>query len=335
SDGSAGGGGSGGVPDAGADGPKALGQPCALGSECDSTQCVDGVCCSSACNVTCQACNVKGFEGTCTPIPAGVASSLSSTRPKCTMADSSTCGYDGTCDGDGACRRWPAGTQCKAPACNQASFVPGSACDGQGACVAQKSIDCTPYKCGTGTGTPACLTTCAAGGTDCVAPAVCMNSSCGMRPKQGNGAGCTAGTDCTSGHCVDGVCCANACGGACMSCNQTGLEGMCLPVAPGKPDPRKLCVDAGAASCGKNGLCDGAGACSLYPATTMCATASCNKSTLHPARHCDGKGVCVAAMDTDCMTYRCDPTALACFTSCTPGGGQCAMRSLCVNSVCR
>jgi hypothetical protein len=106
-------------------------------------------------------------------------------------------------------------------------------------------------------------------------------------------------------------------------------------VGVGKPDPHKLCVDGGAAACGKNGLCDGAGACSLYPATTMCASASCNKSTLHSARHCDGNGVCLAATDTDCMAYRCDPTVLACFTTCTAGGSQCSMRYTCANGSCK
>jgi len=333
-EGTAGSGGSGGASDAGTDGPKGLGQACQSSSECDSTECVDGVCCSSACTAICQACNVKGSEGTCTPIPVGMASARA-TAPKCATSDSSTCLFDGTCDGNGACRRWPAGTQCKAPGCNGASLVPGSACDGQGSCIAAKTIDCTPYKCGTGTGTPACLTTCAAGGTDCVSPAVCLNSSCGAKPKQANGAGCTLGTDCVSTHCVDGVCCGTACAGSCTSCNQTGMEGMCLPVGMGKPDPRKLCVDGGASSCGKNGLCDGAGACQLYPATTMCASASCNKATLHSARHCNGTGLCVAATDTDCMAYRCDPATLACFTSCTVIGGQCAMRFGCSNGVCK
>jgi hypothetical protein len=332
--GMAGSGGSGGTIDAGSDAPKGLGAACQSSSECDSTECVDGVCCSSACTSICQACNVKGQEGNCMPIPMGMASTRPS-APKCTTSDVSTCGFDGTCDGNGACRKFPTGTQCKAPACSGANVVPGSACDGQGTCVAQKSISCTPYNCGTGTGTPACLTTCTAGGTDCVSPAVCMNSSCGMKPKQDNGAGCTTGADCTSTFCVDGVCCGMACTGACMACNQMGSEGMCLPVGMSKPDPRKLCVDGGPSGCGKNGLCDGAGACQLYPATTTCASASCNKSTLHSARHCDGHGVCLASTDTDCMNYRCDPTTLACFTACTPGGSQCAMRFSCANSVCK
>src|SRR5882757_5608686 len=33
-----------------------------------------------------------------------------------------------------------------------------------------------------------------------------------------NGASCSLDTDCRFGHCIDGVCCENACTGKCMSC---------------------------------------------------------------------------------------------------------------------
>src|SRR5690606_5871332 len=57
------------------------GAPCGRAQECsDGLFCVDGVCCNSACNGTCEACDVPSAVGTCTPIPA--------------MAD-----YDGECPG--------------------------------------------------------------------------------------------------------------------------------------------------------------------------------------------------------------------------------------------
>jgi hypothetical protein len=328
--GGSGGGGSGGTMDAGmpSDGPKGLGQRCQSASECDSMLCIDGFCCGSNCNALCYACNVPGKEGICSPIPVGQAST-SPTATKCTTSVAATCGFDGTCDGNGACRMFPAGTQCKAPSCNGATFMPGFACDGTGKCMTATSIDCTPYNCGTVNAALTCLSTCTTGGNECVATSTCMNGSCGAKPKQANGAGCVADSDCTSSHCVDGVCCGDPCTSACYSCNQTGKEGMCLPVAAGSPDPRKMCVDAGPSSCGKNGLCNGAGACQVYPATTMCAAASCNKSTLQPARMCDGKGVCAAAAAVDCGAYRCDSSTTTCFKSCTSTGNQCTMHYIC------
>jgi hypothetical protein len=316
--------------DAGSDGAaaKAIGTPCASGGECDSTLCIDGVCCASACDGNCQACNLAGKVGTCAPRPAGATGKLCANQP------ASGCGYDGTCDGDGACHRYAAGVACKAASCLVNSYVPASACDGQGACVAASPVDCTPYVCDATTATPACLTTCEAGGTECVSPAVCANGSCGARTKKANGAGCVDPTDCTSNHCADGVCCGAACTGACLSCDQTGTEGMCLPVGAGKADPHATCKDAGATTCGRNGLCDGAGACALYPTTAVCAAGSCKGATLHNARKCDGRGVCQAATDTDCLSYRCDPTTTACFTSCVVTL-QCAPKHLCAMGVCR
>jgi len=59
--------------DAGACVPRGeQGDACTGTGDCESgLQCVDGVCCGSECTGTCQACNVEGFEGTCTPVPAG------------------------------------------------------------------------------------------------------------------------------------------------------------------------------------------------------------------------------------------------------------------------
>jgi hypothetical protein len=312
------------------DGLRATGQTCATGAECDSALCVSGVCCASACDGLCEACNLPGKEGTCLPIPAGTPTT------QCAKQPVSMCGHDGTCDGNGGCRYYPDGVACKAAACQAASYVPASACDGQGACVAGKAVDCTPYVCDSTTGAPACRTDCRAGGADCAAPAVCNNSSCGVKPKQANGAGCVAAADCMSGFCADGVCCAAACTGACVSCNQAGAEGMCKPLPAGKPDPHAVCKVAGAASCGQNGLCDGAGACSLYPSGTSCAAASCNGRFVHAPKYCDGKGVCQAVADVDCLPYRCNSATAACFTSCT-SNAQCSTspRRTCQGTTCQ
>src|SRR5579863_3427777 len=81
----------------------------------------------------------------------------------------------------------------------------------------------------------------------------------------GLGQPCTTGAECSSTYCADGVCCNSACAGVCVSCAATNSVGICLPAAE-NTDPRKDCTDEGAASCGKNGTCDGTGACQLYVA---------------------------------------------------------------------
>jgi hypothetical protein len=50
----------------------AAGAPCTATRECASgLQCVDGVCCTSLCSGTCEACDLPGSAGTCTVVPAG------------------------------------------------------------------------------------------------------------------------------------------------------------------------------------------------------------------------------------------------------------------------
>jgi hypothetical protein len=342
-DGGAGASGGGGTSDggvdaseAGSDGPalKALGQPCATSDECDNSVCVDNVCCESPCSGTCQYCAQKGKEGTCINVAAGAASPRA--NGTCTDQGQSQCSFNGKCDGNGGCQQYAAGLQCRAASCNGASYVPASDCDGAGHCMAAIPVGCTPFNCSTSGGAPACLVSCVTGGTgDCASPAVCTAGSCGARPLQGNGAGCTADSECTSTHCADGVCCGTPCTASCMACNVVGSEGMCVAVPAGTPDPRKVCTDAGVATCGHNGKCDGKGMCAVYPMGAICAPGSCKMETLHPAHQCDGKGTCLTPSDVDCMNYKCDAATTACLTSCTSSGSQCAPRHICLSNACQ
>jgi hypothetical protein len=320
----------------GPDGPdaaalRANGASCLSGGECDSTLCVDGVCCGSACGGTCESCNQIGKQGTCSPVPAGMPA------PECADQGAASCGFDGACNGGGGCRRYGPGVACKAASCQTSTYHPPSACDGLGTCVAASAVDCGPYLCDSSGGGATCRSTCVAGVVGCASPAVCANGSCGARVLKADGAGCVAATECASNHCVDGVCCASTCAGACMSCNQVGFEGTCRNVDAGRPDPRGVCTDAGATSCKQTGLCNGAGGCALYPSTTICAPGMCSGRVVTGARHCDGAGACPAGTDVDCSPFRCDATKAACFTSCQ-SNAQCANgvpKRTCQNNVCQ
>jgi hypothetical protein len=49
----------------------AVGQGCIVEEDCASGFCIDETCCGTACDGVCEACNLAGEAGTCTPHPAG------------------------------------------------------------------------------------------------------------------------------------------------------------------------------------------------------------------------------------------------------------------------
>jgi hypothetical protein len=256
--GGAGGAGGGGGKDAGPGG-RGNGQACNSGAECSSGACVDGVCCDGACSGTCQACNVAGKLGTCSPVPAGTRDTM------CQQEAVKTCGLDGTCNGAGACRKYPAGTTCVSGTCSGNMLLGAGACDGNGTCQLGTSLSCGAYGCDSGRG--ACKTTCSSNG-DCVSPNVCGSGVCGTFKPLGQV--CTAASDCASGNCVDGVCCSTSSCGTCLACNLAGVAGTCRPVTAGIVDPHGRCVAQPVATCGLDGTCNGNGACAAYANGTVC-----------------------------------------------------------------
>jgi hypothetical protein len=145
----------------------------------------------------------------------------------------------------------------------------------------------------------------------------------------GNSEGCTAATasNCASGFCVDGVCCASAaCSGSCQSCSVAGHEGTCTVVVPGTEVPGSCpgqACGAGGSCNAKNGTaCASASAC----ASGFCVDGVCCEST------CDG--ICVscnqAGQAGKCSAYatgsdpekECGLGSGACRSTCN-GAGAC------------
>src|SRR5262245_17347337 len=118
------------------------------------------------------------------------------------------------------------------------------------------------------------------------------------------GAACAMDGDCKSGHCFDSICCRSDCADLCQSCAQPGSVGTCMNVPVGA-DPRNDCSDEGITSCGRNGFCDGTGACALYAYGAICKAQSCAGSTVTFAALCDGEGACSAATSNSCGQYLC------------------------------
>ncbi|WP_437591635.1 hypothetical protein [Sorangium sp. So ce1000] len=77
----------------------ANGRACAAPEDCASGRCVGGICCDTACDGICMACDVEGSVGTCSPLGPGVEDT-----PDCVLENE-------VCDGMGACKLAP-GRRC-------------------------------------------------------------------------------------------------------------------------------------------------------------------------------------------------------------------------------
>jgi len=131
-----------------------------------------------------------------------------------------------------------------------------------------------------------------------------------------NGAKCGSPAECKSNICAQGRCCNAPCAGTCVACDLAGKEGACSPVPPGH-DPHNSCSQDPAASCKKDGECDGAGACRQYGPGTVCAPGNCSNGKMINIKHCDGKGNCNPAPDQPCFPFKCNTASKQCHSSCT------------------
>ena len=183
-----------------------IGAICQRNDQCASNFCADGVCCNVACQGPCLSCNLMGREGTCWPVDADQPDP----RGICRDMGRSTCGQTGLCDGIGSCSKYARDTECIAPTCSGTRLNTAGTCNGLGTCRPQGLQDCYPFRCAGG----ACTTTCTTN-ADCAPGIACVNNSCGLKQ---DGQMCQASSECEHNHCVDGICCDQACGGACRSC---------------------------------------------------------------------------------------------------------------------
>ncbi|AKT40663.1 hypothetical protein [Chondromyces crocatus] len=262
------------------------GQTCNAAAQCASDVCIDGVCCATACNEACHACDVPGSVGTCSPDP-----SLDDQQDTCNpneLCSNGTCTADVgvACSVNSDCASgFCVDEVCCATACNEACRacdVPGS----EGTCSPDVSLNGQQETCDPGE--------------------QCSNGTC----TAALGAICSANGDCASGHCVDGVCCATACDDACWACDVPGSEGTCSPDGA---------LDGQQDECGDDEACDDAGACTALVITCsedddcasgFCADGVCCGTACDEACHtCDlpgAEGTCLPDASLDGQPDTCD-----------------------------
>ena len=175
---------------------------------------------------------------------------------------------EGVCDGSGECVECVSEAQCGdgevcldngciSVLCTNGRLDPGETdidCGGPRcpSCANGQSCDtytdCASRFCDAGSCAPC------GGDGDCVLSDWCDEAAgvCILNTTVGDG--CDEPGQCTSGFCVDAICCENPCADACESCDSPGNEGACIPYAAGT-DPENEC---GGAGCSGSDACTGA-----------------------------------------------------------------------------
>ena len=239
------------------------GKQCKKNSECAGLMCVEGYCCDTSCAGPCLTCKIKGEEGTCGPVPvgttnAGCGGSFScSVKGRCLLGNGESCSSSSICASgyckDGVCCEEACTTMCRNCSTGKCLAIKGNSdppecsgqtsCDLSGVCKGQTGSSCSAASeclsgfCKDGR---CCFTACTASCQDCTTgqckvvsyaqdiPECSGSKICGKAGACMSALGqkCTAGTECASGFCKEGVCCDKACTAPCKSCT----TGKCLAV---------------------------------------------------------------------------------------------------------
>jgi hypothetical protein len=271
---------------------------------CGGRPCVDGYCCSSACEGECEACNLRGSYGVCSPLPVDSV---------CGDAADDECTNPSTCNASGECvpNFEPETTTCT-EATNPCEIAEN--CDGQGRCISGKFLD---------EGAPCGDTTDDA----CDKPDICDADHVCQPNFTPEGTVCNDDIPLThpicdlpdtcdgQGSCVDNV------EEAAVSCGDTAENDCTAPDicdGMGMCDPNDqpagtLCNEsAPVTDCDLADTCDGSGVCepNLREAGTPCGDATDNACTA--ADTCDALGTCLDNHQPDDTVCGADVTEFRC-----------------------
>jgi len=203
-----------------------------------------------------------------------------------------------------------------------------------GECVPQERVSCGAFACATADGAAACAAVCV-GDEQCAASAHCEPGGCVA--DLADGSTCDEDSDCESGHCGDGFCCAG--GECCQQATDCSTYGTIAAVC----DSAATCQGTrGTVACTAS-TCVAGGA---EPDDSACdATILVSDCGPYPAVHCTGAPEqVVPACPTSCADDAgCDANAYCSDSVCVPdgalgdfcaGAGQCQDGLFCSDGVC-
>jgi MYXO-CTERM domain-containing protein len=226
------------------------GQPCTSNLECATGFCTDGLCCQTACDGQCEACDLPegdaGFTGKCQAVTGEPRGS----RPACDNAGVE-CG--GRCDGTTTAKcTYPTELETCGTATCKNGVASQPVCDGQGSCGNPVETKCVKFVCGP----TACKTACDSD-ADCAGEYKCDTAKRDCVPV---GAQCDGDhtlvstnsppTDCAPYRCNATNVCLSQCTSRadCVAKMTCTSDGKCEPeaTAPASPDSGCGCRVSGA-----------------------------------------------------------------------------------------
>jgi hypothetical protein len=175
-------------------------------------------------------------------------------------------------------------------------------CDGNGACV--ECLDDT--QCGGGY----CFMNACAKCDDTVQNGDETDTDCGGAHcgKCMNAKKCGVGDDCTSTFCADGVCCNEACDGACLACDLAGFVGECSFIEKYGEDPSygmgMACLAAEGEACSAGGAC-GKAIAQPCVSNAECASTRCSDPDMNMMKQCVGLAGDPCMVNEDCNSNMC------------------------------
>lgn len=348
-----------------------LGATCDTGQACANGQCVDGVCCDSACDGLCERCDSNGAcgpleagtdpeeecggdescggacdgagacafpeegadcgtcqacdgEGLCVPSAAGqdpgadcgtcevcdgagacvAAAEGEDPKDECAQSAVESCGLNGSCDGGGACALYGSGVVCEAATCEEGNAQGAGLCDGAGTCAPGQEMSCGVYACGEDT----CRVDCSQD-AHCIAGYRCDAGACVA--VSGLGDACADNSQCATGYCDNGTCCA---GGTCCT---EDAQCASLNEAPTCTDAATCSGQQRVFTCGLGFMCEG----SMVAAPAACAGEACaDGDACTQTDTCSEQGVCEGSDPVQCEA----PDSCNGAGVCDPETGECS-----------
>lgn len=303
-----------------------VGATCDVCARCDAQgRCMTFVAAGTDPADECPACQVcHGSQPGCVAVAAGA-----DPLDDCAETPATGCGLDGWCDGEGACRNWPAGTVCAPSSCSGGVEQQADTCDGAGRCVAGQTIDCAPYRCAD---EDACATACQSH-AECIPQAFC-NTQGACAADLVDGSDCR---DVVYGGLLDDAACA---GGFCFEDDFDGQGAFCTANATGCVHDGQS-FPAGYALCGDGDwykVC--VGGVPGWGEEIGCAAGACDAGD-GPGSGVRAGGSCVSGPNGGCSTeciscapYRAAADGSACRESCAEDG-DCWSGYVCRDGQCR